>query len=237
MKYLEELAKKASMSHDDKFNFRCLACGQCCTGRDYIMMSAYDLYRAAKYLHCEPNEFLTKYCEVVVGSQSKFPVLLLRMRGRHNTCPFLKDNRCSIHEAKPSVCRIFPLARVAAIDKNDGSANVRYIVQDIHCGSTDASVSVREWIGANDIEEDEMIYAKWSEMVGKLSELLMKLFEHVQNFHLPENAFEAAFAPVAGVMYCHYDLQQEFLPQLEKNGNDLLEVLTSYLKELGVEHE
>lgn len=230
---MKKLLKMDGISHDEAFNFRCTVCGKCCANRDDFNLSACDVYRAAKALGCEMGEFIDKYCDVTIGSQSKFPVVLLKMRGNHRTCPFLKDNLCSINDVKPTACKIYPLARVGKLDLTNGSMSIRYIQQDVHCGSRDESVTVREWFGPRDVEEDEKLFVRWSKMVGDISGLMIRLFK------LADGPLKQIFIDtsiyVAGMIYFEYDIKKEFVSQLEANAEQIVTTLTKLVRRLEAE--
>ena len=48
---------------DDTFQFRCKGCGKCCTHREDVLLTAYDLFRIARYFGRSPAEILSRYCE------------------------------------------------------------------------------------------------------------------------------------------------------------------------------
>ena len=82
--------------------FTCLrGCTNCCRERGFIYLTELDLKRAAAFLGMGAREFERRY----VYRTSH----LLRLRKpRGAQCPFLGEQGCSIHSAKPTQCRAFP---------------------------------------------------------------------------------------------------------------------------------
>ena len=111
---MENIAKDLearTIGLDDTFRFHCTACGKCCINREDILLNPRDLYRIAKHLNCTPLDVYQNYCESYIGSSSHFPIIRLKPKGHVKRCPYLKDRKCAVHEAKPGVCAIYPLGR------------------------------------------------------------------------------------------------------------------------------
>jgi len=88
-------------------DFECAMCGRCCASQDLIQLTAYELYRLAGHLGMKPEEFFGRYCVIV--STAHNPALHLYIKTVEGKCPFLKDNRCSVHEARPYACMAYPM--------------------------------------------------------------------------------------------------------------------------------
>ena len=83
--------------------FKCTGCGKCCTGSPgYVFLSSSDLQRLASHLSLSVEEFSANYTYKIDDKLS-----LIDSPGTPN-CVFLKDNRCSVYEARPIQCRTFP---------------------------------------------------------------------------------------------------------------------------------
>jgi Fe-S-cluster containining protein len=88
---------------DKGLHFQCTGCGKCCTGSPgYVFLSESDLQKAARYLNLSIQDFAKKYTRLIEGTYA------LLDRARSDDCIFLKDNLCSIYEARPTQCRTFP---------------------------------------------------------------------------------------------------------------------------------
>lgn len=106
-----------SVHAKDCVDYQCRRCGQCCRHiKDAVMVESMDAYRLANYLRgCDPNictidDVLTRYCEPMPLTQECFPIFMLKTTGPDDSCIFLKDGLCSIYEARPRTCRLYPFA-------------------------------------------------------------------------------------------------------------------------------
>ena len=129
------------MSEKSKMRFRCDGCGKCCKNREDIILNAYDIFRIRKKLDITLEELIQKYAAVYIGPTSKMPLIRLLPVGEEKRCPFLFLNKCIVHEAKPTICGLFPLGR-AYTEKKE----VLYFLQDVSCGERDNTQTVGEWV-------------------------------------------------------------------------------------------
>lgn len=102
--------------------FECAMCGQCCACQDLVQLTTYELYELASHLRMKPVEFFNQYCELGVTNLTPTPHLYIRTS--NGVCPFLKDNKCSVHESRPYACRAYP-ARIYWSNVADMKAFVR----------------------------------------------------------------------------------------------------------------
>ncbi len=125
-------------------------------------------------------------------SPSRRPVVHMVPRGQNAVCPFLEDGLCSIHDCKPTVCALFPLGRVVvhktALER--GSENnspeiefeVKYMLNDIDCGSRKHINTVREWLARFGIPAQDEFFLMWSKLTIKLHAMISELEKrHVSN--------------------------------------------------------
>jgi len=83
--------------------FKCTGCGKCCTGSPgYVFVSASDLEALAQHLQMPKEEFLKQYTHNVDGYFSLIDA------ADTQACIFLKEEKCSVYEARPIQCRTFP---------------------------------------------------------------------------------------------------------------------------------
>ena len=106
-----------SVHAKDCVDYQCRRCGQCCRHiKDSLMVESLDAYRLANYLRgrdpniCTIDDVLTRYCEPMPLTQECFPIFMLKTTGTDDSCIFLKDGLCSIYEARPRTCRIYPFS-------------------------------------------------------------------------------------------------------------------------------
>lgn len=88
---------------EEGLRFKCTGCGGCCTGTPgYVYLSQTDLERLAEHFKMSQKEFAETY------TQKEGEFYVLRDRPGSYDCTFLKNNRCSVYEARPTQCRTFP---------------------------------------------------------------------------------------------------------------------------------
>ena len=210
-KQMEELLKH-QLGPDDTFQFRCAQCGKCCRNRNDILLSPFDICRIAKHTGESVEEVIGKYGLLYIGDTSKVPLVMLKMRKDTGECPFLKDNRCSIHMGKPAVCALFPLGRVAMRDKeNTHAIKLSYVLQPVTCGAKDETHTPREWMTGFDLAESEQYFNVWQDTVMEMSEGFKKYIHD-----LPKNAKDGLYRLMASIMYGKYDPNEPLMPQFEE---------------------
>ena len=217
----EEICKELesiTVGLDDTFQFHCTQCGKCCIHRSDIMLSPRDIYRMSKELKLSPSEFFRKYCCMIIGADSRIPIVLLRPVGEDERCPLLKNNKCAVHKVKPTVCGMFPLGRYIAIDPKDYGKTklehsaVKYLLQPPECVNTSQTHTVREWLGNFDISLEDRAFLLWNQAISEISLRLQTLEKKWDALTMMEIWFISRVA-----LYENYTTDQEFLPQFENN--------------------
>jgi Fe-S-cluster containining protein len=85
--------------------FMCIECGACCHGFGGTYVSNDDIKTISKFINCDPDTFLKKYC---TRSGSKYVLI----QGQDNNCIFFdKEKQCTIHPVKPYMCRAWPFIK------------------------------------------------------------------------------------------------------------------------------
>lgn len=211
---------------DDKFRFSCRQCGKCCIEREDILLTPLDLFKLSKKLNMTPNDFVEKYGEVYIGDSSRMVLVRLKPRGSIRRCPLLKDRKCSVHDAKPRVCAMFPIGRAFRLNPEKNSAdqisvkNIEYIFNGAHCGNAEEH-TVQEWLEAFGIPIEDEFFVEWQKTLTEICEIV-HLAE--KKFSL-EKTLDIIWSAIYALMYMRYDIDQEFIPQFEKNRDELLEKL------------
>lgn len=214
----EEYENLPTLGLDDAFEFTCKACGKCCKyNRNDLLLTSYDVYRIAKYFGRTTEQIITRYCEIYIGDTSNLPIARIIPQPPHGSCPLmLKNGKCAVHQSKPVVCRVYPLARLF---KADGGGS-RYYFNGASCSHEPKPITVREWLA--DVASDE------AEEAGTLwRDVLTTLLPMVQpdKIKLKETR-EQAFQLLIGGLYMAYDIEQPFTPQLQRNFEMIKTVLS-----------
>ena len=215
------------------FRFRCTMCGQCCINREDILLNAKDVYHLAKILHTSCKQIVQKYGDVYLGSTSRVPIVRLKSVGMDHRCPFLKDNKCTVHELKPTVCALFPLGRAISYEKGKCDEvtqdMVKFIFTKPNCGDKNQKHSVLEWLMRSKIPIEDEFFLKWQTVFRKVSDC-----EKSSEKKMPEDAFENLNKNLFFLLYLDYDIQKEFMPQFiekAKKIGKLLDVANKYRSE------
>jgi Fe-S-cluster containining protein len=216
LKELAENIGKMEIGLDDTFRFKCHGCGKCCKNREDILLNARDLFNLARYLKMKPEGVVRKYCESYIGTSSKIPIVRLRPIGVNKLCPFLRDNGCEVHAAKPSVCALYPLGRFAKTPNNEigvtpgDKLEIGFLLMPVECGGH-RSNTVRGWLESFGIPIDDPFFALWYESVINLGTYIRKL----EKQKIPTAAFNAVWTVAYRCLYLEYDIKQDFMPQFQ----------------------
>ncbi len=216
----EEL-KQQLLDLDSQFNFKCRKCGKCCKHQNTILFTPRDIFQIARKLQTTTGEVIKRYAEAYIGSTSKIPLVHMVPRGQNEVCPFLGDGLCSIHDCKPTACALFPLGRVA-VNKTaleggeDGNQEiefeVKYMLNDIDCGSRKRVNTVREWLARFGIPEQDEFFLLWSRLTIQLHAAISEL----EKQHVSEETMNLFWIAVFGSLYLSYDTSREFFPQFQR---------------------
>ncbi len=146
----------------------CKNCSWCCEDMcDSIFLDPYDIYSLCQGTGKEYTELIDgDYLEIGLHKLISMP----HIKDRGNGCGFLTEHkRCSIHDFRPGICRLFPLGRYYHDD------TFSYILQTRGCkAEVRDEVKVRDWLEIKDLERYEEYMLKWHAVVKKLSGFMMK---------------------------------------------------------------
>ncbi len=145
----------------------CKGCSACCTGMgDTVVLDPLDIYRMTTYLDCTFEQLLSS--KVALGVVDGIILPHLNMSGQGERCGFLDNNgRCSIHSARPGICRLFPLGRIY----EDGS--FKYFLQVHECPKENKTkVKVKQWIDIPEIKDYEQFVCRWHYMLKAFEKLV-----------------------------------------------------------------
>lgn len=162
---------KRFLKPGDTFKFTCDKTGRCCKNRldDPIILSPYDVLRLRKNLNITSSEFLRKYGELTLGSESKLPIVLLKYEWQSpvkNKCSFLRSYGCKVYKDRPLRCRLYPVARIQTPDNK----SFFFLVETgSYCNlGKGEEHPIEQWLEESEVEP----YFKWSD---KLFDLIFKM--------------------------------------------------------------
>lgn len=136
----------------------CKGCSACCHGMgSSIVLDPLDVHRLMSHFHTRFEVLLEDKIELNIVDGVILPNLKMNTQAEGEPCVFLDaEGRCSIHEDRPGICRIFPLGRVY----EDNSFS--YILQIHECQKENRSkVKVSKWIDTPDLKKNQQFITDW----------------------------------------------------------------------------
>lgn len=227
LKQIAENFDNMKIGLDDTFSFSCNKCGKCCINRDDILLSPFDLYRISKKLNITPNEFVAQYGEAYIGDSSRMVIVRLKPQGSIKRCPLLKDRKCSVHDAKPTVCAMYPIGRAFRMDPKNSSSNtistenIEYIFNGAHCGNAEIH-TVREWFDSFGIPIKDEFFVEWQKTITELHDIIVMAEKNFKK----ESTMNTIWSVIYAAMYMKYDTNKEFMPQFLANREEMLKILS-----------
>ncbi|MFX1411445.1 MAG: YkgJ family cysteine cluster protein, partial [Promethearchaeota archaeon] len=118
---------KLSKKFENGIYFSCEMCGGCCRGlgEGEVFLYNDDIKRLVNHLKLKGKsglrDFAKKYLKVINdnffwrsgktkrGKTYRFKTIGFKFTGVDEHCHFLKNNKCTVHEARPFQCRAFPI--------------------------------------------------------------------------------------------------------------------------------
>lgn len=195
------------LAPEDIFEFACSGCGGCCRGREDIVLSGYDLYRICARLRLPPAVVIRGYCRHYIGRNSRLPVVRLQpLAAEHGNCPFLYRNRCSIHDAEPLVCALYPLGQQIGLD-----GAVAYFAQPVDCGGQIIRAKCRDHLARYGVAEREEIDVRWALGCIRLSKRMRQL-----EAALAPAQYKMAQFKIYQALYLSLEWEKPYLSQLEQ---------------------
>lgn len=234
LKYIGEHLEEMLIGPDKKFRFHCTQCGKCCINREDILLNPKDLYNIAATLSISQEEAVKQYCETYMGGTSRLPIVRLRPQGSIKRCPLLKNRKCMVHKAKPTVCAMYPLGRCLAISQDTMSRietaelKPQFILNEVDCGDNAEEHTVREWLESFGIPVDDQYYIRW-QRIAMLASKVIKSVEGSWTHH----GLNMLLTLIYNVLYLGYDMDKEFEPQFEERAEELRTILVKIESGMG----
>ena len=141
----------------------CVGCSACCRDMGQsILLDPYDVYLLTGNLGQTFEQLLGGAIELHMEQGLILPNL--RMIPENLSCSFLnEEGRCSIHEFRPGICRLFPLGRNYEPDR------LQYFLLADACPAKNKSkMKIDKWIGHADVRQYEKYLVIWHNLTKKL---------------------------------------------------------------------
>ena len=152
----------------------CAGCSSCCEDMgDSIILDPMDIYELTSNLACSFGELLKKGIGLTVADGMILPNLKMT---EENVCPFLnQEKRCSIHDFRPGICRVFPLGRIYEDDHLD------YFLQLDGCVKANRSkVKVSKWLDTPELKKNQKYLIDWHAFRKKIEGILLEMEDENQ---------------------------------------------------------
>jgi len=142
-----------ALEPDEPFRFACgpgIACyNQCCQDLNQAL-TPFDVLELRRYLKLSWQEIQEQHVMLYTGPATGLPVASLRFAsraGRH--CPFVTAQGCSVYPARPTSCRLYPVARAIRRSRTDGRISEHFaLLKEPHCNGFEKgpTQTARQWI-------------------------------------------------------------------------------------------
>ncbi len=192
----------------------CAGCHACCCGTgDTLNLDPYDVYRMEAGLKKNFKEILATHLELRVADGVIMPFLrmdkMLEVTSagvtvtENEACTFLNsEGRCSIHDCRPSICRLFPLGRIY-----EGGGH-KYLLMENECHKERrVKIKIKKWLETPDLQRYEKYIDEWHGLVEKI-------IENAKN--MEEDKLKALNMAILQLFYfADYDITKDFYGQFE----------------------
>lgn len=145
----------------------CEGCCDCCEGMgDTVILDPLDVFRLSAYLGKTQEQLLEE--DLVLDAADGNILPHLKMTGPREQCTFLnREGRCSVHSARPGICRLFPLGRFYE------DHSFQYFLQIHECKKQNRSkIKVKKWIDTPDVRNYERFVNDWHYFLKDVQEVL-----------------------------------------------------------------
>ena len=172
----------------------CNGCSHCCESDmgHSIVLTPYDIYQMTAATGMSFDDLLVGY----YIEMSMIDGIVLPNLKMDQGCRFLENGRCSIHQHRPGICRLFPLGRIYQ-DSGFG-----YFIQVGECPKADkGDVRISDWLGIDRLDDNTRFINKWHGFVKyemkKISEIREMSGYEIQRLRSMD---EGSLVEYAGIM-------------------------------------
>jgi Fe-S-cluster containining protein len=135
-----------------------------------IVLTPLDVLALARKTGLATREFLDRHTLVPITKELHLPVVMLRMEPRDGKpCPFVTAQGCSVYEARPWACRMYPVGSALPPARPGVKPEpVHFLFEDAFCHGRGESKTwtVEAWQRDQGIAEREEFEAGFRELVG-----------------------------------------------------------------------
>ena len=159
-----------------------------------IILDPYDIYQLWENMGLTFEELLAGPVELHVEDGLIIPNI--RMIDETGSCGFLDSNgscgfldsngSCGIHDFRPGLCRLFPLARGFEKDKLG-----YFCLQDKVCPANKSKIRIDKWLGIKDLKKYEEFQLQWHDLKKQVQASVVEALSEQQLKGSEQNASKA----------------------------------------------
>lgn len=194
----------------------CAGCSECCrVVGDTIHLDPYDIFHLEKALGKNFEGLMAEVIELGVVDGMICPKLKIREGGAG--CILLsEEGRCTIHNARPGFCRMFPMGRIY---QEDG---FKYFLQVHECSYPNKTkVKLRKWLGIPALEKYEEYVCCWHFFLKDMQKILEETENEMISKNLNMYVLNQFFVN-------QYDADSDFYVQFSERMEEAKKVTAAY---------
>ena len=188
----------------------CEGCSECCRGMgSSIILDPMDVWRLQKGIK-KGFQALLEEGKIELNMADGMILPNLKMDAEREACPFLDgQGRCSVHDCRPGLCRLFPLGRY--YEEN----GFRYFIQIHECRKQDrGKIKIKKWLGIPNLKAYENYILEWHGFLNQCEDALETLSE--ENVRILELYVLRRFYETAYMAGDENGFYEEFSPRMEE---------------------
>ena len=182
----------------------CSGCSECCRGMGQsIVLDPYDVFQLQKVTGTNFAQLMQEKIELHVEEGLILPSL--KMQSGTDACGFLnQDGRCSIHDYRPGLCRLFPLGR------NYDENGLRYFLLEDACRIQNRTKDkITKWLGVGALTQYEKFLIAWHDLRKEIQVQIMQRQSDTYTQGVNVKMLEIFYQKP-------YDIEQDFYVQFEE---------------------
>ena len=217
-----EIKNSKKVELTDRVRFRCIRCAECCRNVEgAVVIEVKDAYHLAKHLNITVTEFYEKYTRMFLLEDTGFPIFTLETTGKDNACIFLSKKRCSVQNAKPRTCKMYPLW---ICPDDNGGFLYNYSTERRH-HPKGSLVRVKDWMKENLSDEDKEFLTEDTRSLTEIAPLFNILHKKLE-------LRDAVMSKILMFRHFMYETDRPFYEQFCQNNRILKNELQKMINRL-----
>ncbi len=167
------LRNKRPLDSGSCFDFRCgpgLDCYTHCCSDVNIVLTPFDVLSLSRATGLSTREFLDRHTLKPITKELHLPVVMLKMGAApEKKCPFVGPEGCTVYEARPWACRMYPIAPALPPARAGAAPELKFFLsQDEFCHGhgKGRTWTVSEWQRDQDVVARDELEKGFRDLVG-----------------------------------------------------------------------